>query len=285
MRIHLVISSFLILFCADRAQAFLPPLNVLLDNAFKERVLAPHSMFIFRHRVEPRPGQIIEIDEKILVSQGVYYHQWHLPQFGYPIGATKKTRRYESGGSVLYESASSALLEYFTATKSERFQRVLLSESLIRQENLLQYKPGFVPTGDPQTWDLMANYLTHGNVFLVRTKAGPALGIQGISEPKSQRLVVFDLDGAGLRGLYWQAGGNGISWQVLSTTKLKGMGVLPKTLWLEMGGRPVIQSELIQAHAVAQSEARDFVSQIQRSEKVGLSGDSHEALVLLTSYR
>jgi hypothetical protein len=279
-----LLTLLLALIFSQSVFAFIPPLASLVKDAFEGRKATPVEIVI-RHRVEPKGLEALEIEEHILADRSHTYISWKTPQISQPVWASleKKNYVFSTGGRV--SSHSSLFLKYLVDSSADDYANALFAEQFIHRDQLLQFKPGFELTGDPQSWAIKDNYIQHEGVYLKRLKSGGAgYAITGYREGATSRVVVFDKDSQGIRRLEWKDGEETTAWNFNQITKF-GQGYYPKRMSLERNGVDVVGSELVMIKAVKEKQVGEFRNALQRAGNAPIPQNLEEALKILLSER
>jgi hypothetical protein len=262
-----------------KANAFVPPVNVVLNQMFDGRKAAPGIEVVFRHRV--RAGEdIVDLDEKLLGTRSRTYAVWKLPD-GRSVFATLEKGNYAFTGGQKFTSRSSLFNRSFLSSTAEDFREALIQEGFIRRDQLAQYKPNYNPTGDPSTWNIRENYLIHPDVFLSRFNDTVAFAVMGTNEGNKRRIVHFDRALLGVRRFEWNDANETVAWTFDQFSGGKGSASFPKRLIFHRGDTEIVASEVVSFRLLKEKQLADLI----RSMRGASNGSPDEAVSTLLSYR
>jgi len=269
-------------FCA-LGHAFLPPVNEMLRGVTEGRKNVPVELVV-KHRIAVRGSGTIELEERIFDENRKTLFIWSGGAFGTGVGGTLENTTYRTQGQE-FPTKSVALIRYLTASGAEELRDGLIAERMIRRDQLAQFKPGFSPEGDPQTWNVKENYLIHPDIFLRRLENGIAIAVVGSEEGDERRTVLFDKGLKGIRKLEWKEAEGIQSWNCEGFTPFGAAGNYPRRLFFENNGSEVIQSDILAVRVLNAKSAGDFKNSYRQAEKASLSNNGEGILKLLLSYR
>lgn len=285
MKILLTLSFFLL---ASPAKAFIPPVPSILKEVFGERRGASGVEAHIKHKVTVRPGEVVEVDEKIIRDSTGVYFLWKMPSVqATPIAARYEKQAYWVSKERNLPTRSTVYWKYFVAGSDDEIRDALLSERFIRRDQFHQYKPGFNPSGDPQTWNLKENVVRHEDIYLSRVASSVSIAIRGYQEGNTARVVYFDQNLKSMTRLEWQDNENLASWSFEGATKSAWEKVsLPKRSSLEINRSVVVQSETVAVRSLkdrALFESKNAWNSAAKS--VNVPPNAEAVLKLLVSYR
>jgi hypothetical protein len=268
--------------------AYIPPVPLLLKEIFDGRKPKIAVEAVFRHRVETRSGEPYEIEEKILSERGQALILWKGPGMG-PIAATYDGKNYALSRDKTYPVRSNLFMKYFFSDSAEEFKETLLSEQFVRRDQLLEYKPGFIPNGDPALWNLRQNYLRHDDIFLQRLQdnlTDISIAVQGTHEGTTLRAVYFDRSFKGISRLEWRDGDQWFGWDFEGFARFSADGIYPRRLSFGVQGVEAISSQLVSWRPVRDRQLSEFKSNWKQVARgIGSLASAEPALKLLLSYR
>lgn len=279
MRLGIVLASL----CCVVSHAFLPPVPALVRDAFDGRKPRRASEVVLRHHVEVRPGETVEIEERIALAGSKPLFLFKAMGQGQPLFGTWERRQYQVEDKA-YGARSGAFLKYFLGTSPDDFLNALVAEGYVRRDQLAQFKAGWVPEGDPNTWDVRGNYLRHPDIFLSRLKHGTAVAVIGSDDGGNRRAVYFDPAGKGIRRLEWKEGGGQLAWEFDGFHQVAKEGMYPRFLYYEVNGDEKIRSELLAVRVLSDRGASEF-SAAQRRPRGSVPSNVDAALQLLLGLR
>lgn len=268
---------------ANPAKAFLPNVLDILREVTTGRKPGPVEV-VLRHRIAVKGTGTVEIDERILREGNKFSFLWSGKELGQPIAAGWERYNYIVGDQTI-PSRSLALVSALTVATAEDLREVLIAEQFIRKDHLYQFKPGYVPTGDPQTWEIRENYLRHSDIFLQRMPSGIAIAVVGFEEGAVRKAVFFDRSLKGIRRFEWRDNQETYGWAMDGYAPFAAGGVHPRRLFLEANGGEVISSD-VQAVRLANGRAlSDFKTAWRQAQRQELASNAEGILKLMLSFR
>ena len=271
------------------AFALKPPLAFVLKDVFDNRKPGAAVEVVLKHTIELK-GEKIEIEERIVRERGQTRITWKIPG-GSVVPATYERAGYVIARDHVFPSRTGLFIKYLTYDNSDDFRDQLIAEQFIRRDQLFQYKPGFIPTGDPQTWNMPENYMKHSDIFLSRLSRGIAVAVVGMQDAANRRSVFFDLPKKGsehVDGVYrleWKEDNQVVAWNFDTFVK-SGDGFYPRHGSFEVGGVELINTQVLAWRALrdkALSDSRNQWKALPRGSSLPASVEA--GLKLLLSYR
>jgi hypothetical protein len=264
------------------ARAYIPPIMMMLKEITDGRKGGPTEVII-HHRISVRGSGQVDIDERILHERNRLLFIWSGKEIGTISGSWE---RYNYNiGSRQITSRSAGFLSYLTGFAAEPIRDTLVAEQFMRRDQLLQYRPGFSPTGDPEQWNLKENYLRHGDIFLQRMPSGIAISVVGMEEGSVRKAVFFDRNIKGIRRLEWREGQETHTWNFERFTNFAAGGVFPKRIYFEANGSEVISSDLLNVKVLDAKKLAEYKTAWRQAERTQLNERSEGILQLMLSYR
>lgn len=267
------------------ASAFIPPVADLVAEMFSGRKSAEAIELQFRHSVTVRDGETVEVIETFTGNRSGAVIQWQIA--GQPVVYSDWTQKeYVFRSSKPIASRTGAFIDYFLASSANEFQDRLLRERFLRRDQLLIFKPGYVPAGDPKTWETRANYLNHSDVAIEKVGSEFAYAIVGTSEGEQKRAFYISKTGKSLSRLEWGVGSETASWDFSGPVSLAGVGRLPRLALLKINGATRVASTL----SSAKPTRRDSVATLRNASKQPSASAApspllEEAIRLIVRYR
>lgn len=263
--------------------AFIPPPYQMVREVLEGRKAGTSELWI-RHRFELQQGEIFELEEQWVGDTQKGVGLWKLPAGAFIGGVVLEKKNYVwSGGERRTPLKSLLPLKYLLASSPEDLLGSMVGEHFLTREQLQQYKPGFNPSGDPQTWDVKSNYFKQDGLSLRRAKGVPSYFVTSAEEGAPQRGIYFDKELAGIRRIEWKEGKDTVAWNFDFFSKLQSSGTFPKRMSFEKNGVEVIVSELLVHRPAKEKQSVDLRQTIKAMSTP--SGHYEEGLRLLLSYR
>lgn len=278
----------LIMLLSSSADAFIPPVPSILKEVFGERGGPSGVEAHFKYKVTLRPGEVVEVDEKIIRESGNVYFLWKIPAYqAAPVAARYEKQAYWVSKERNFATRSTVFWKYFIAGSDDEIRDALLAERFIRRDQFYQYKPGFNPSGDPQTWNLKENVLRHDDIYLSRLPSSVSIAIRGYQEGNTSRVVYFDQNLKAMTRLEWQDNENVAAWNFEGTLKSAWDKVLvPKRSSLEVNRAVLIQGETVLVRALKDRALFESKAAWNNAAKaVSVPPNVEAVLKLLVSYR
>jgi hypothetical protein len=224
--------ALLVLVLSQTSWGFIPPVGEMLTDIFTGRKPAEALEITFRHMVQIKEGEVAEVIEQFIGNRAGGVIRWQIA--GQPVAyADWNGKEYAFRNGKSMPSRTSAFIEMFLAESSTIYLDRLLREHFVRREQLLQFKPGYKPDGDPKTWGTRENYLLHEDIFLVKNGREFGYAIVGMNEPEQRRSVVLSKIGRGVQRLEWLVGTENASWDC-SGFSPQGNGRVPRLCTLQI---------------------------------------------------
>ncbi len=277
--------AFLICLFYFQASAFIPPVADLVAEVFSGRKGGEAVELQFRHTVTVRDGETVEVIETFTGNRSGAVIQWQMA--GQPVVYSDWTQKeYVFRNSKSIASRTGAFIDYFLVSSASDYQERLLRERFLRRDQLLIFKPGYVPAGDPKTWDTRGNYLNHSDIAIEKVGNEFAYAIVGTSEGEQKRAFYLSRTGRALSRLEWGVGGETAAWDFSNPVSLPGVGRLPRLSLLKINGATRVATTLSSAKPIR----RDSVATLrnasrQPSASAAPSALLEEAIRLIVRYR
>ena len=264
-----------LLFFHAAAHAFIPPVPAVVKEIFYGRKPKRATEIVLRHVIEAKPGEVIEVEERIMTERGRARFRWRIG--GQPVGGQLERDGYLVEGGSKIETRSRLFLKYLLTASDTDFLNALQEEGFVRRDQLQQFKPGYSPDGDPNLWDVRGAYLRHADIYLHRVRQSVGIAVEG----DAKRIVYFDQGLHGVRRLEWRDG-TPVAWDFDGFhTPGKEGGFYPRHLYFSVNGEEKIRSELVAIRGASDRQVAEFTA----SPKGGPSGSAEAALQFLLSYR
>lgn len=264
--------------------AFVPPVAALIRDSLESRKSQPFSELVFRHRIEARPGEFVEVEEQWIGNFQSAALLFKVPG-GNILGAAQYDRRnyvFSTGAKVT--SVSSLLPKYLLTSSSEDLLGSLLAEKFVKRDHLNQFKPGFEPKGDPQTWEVKEFYIQHEGAALRRVGSEPAYAFTGAgNEDPNHQSVYFRKEAGGIRRFEWKRGAEMAAWNMDGFTRFQTAGIFPKQFQFERNGQVLVTSELLVHRPAKDKQVADLKKWTKTAP--GLASPYEEAVKVLLSFR
>ena len=272
-------------FLSLSANAFFPQLQEQLSDVFTGRKLSDAVELDFRHQVPIREGEVVDVIERFIGTRFNGLIRWQIP--GQPEVTCEWTgKEYLFRGAKPIPSRTGVFIDYFLAPTGGEFLDRLLRERFVNREQLLQYKPGYLPVGDPKTWDTKNNILLHDDVFLVRSGKEFGIAYMGMNEGEQKRTVVVAKNGRGIQRLEWGVTGETAFWEFSGFTSQPILGRLPRTFALAVNGIERVRSTVVSARPTKRDAlATARLAAKQPSAQQPPSSQLEEAVRLIVRYR
>ncbi|NBW98328.1 hypothetical protein EBR03_02030 [bacterium] len=262
---------------------FVPPLTLVFKTCYEGRKPQPTET-VFRHQVTLRTGEVLNIEEKLAEIGGKTYLTFRSPTYG-EVGATWNRGLYAFGSDRKISSKSQAFVSFFTLQSSDRFRDVLLDENFLRRDQFEQYRTGFVPQGDPATWDIKAGYIVHPLVFFSKAPAGFAIVAAGSDDLRARKAVFFDKEKMVVSRFEWREGNQTTAWNFQNFKKVAGDGTYPFELSFAIEDKEVIKTAVVNRQYLKGKTRSQWLERFSNLSKNPLNPQMEEALKLLLSYR
>lgn len=271
------------IFFLDAASAFIAPLNSVINEVVDLRSAAPQEL-VWRHRVFVPNQEPVQLDESIYCDRGNLSVHWRIG--GQTILGQLSSKGYSipSAGKI-FPLRSALFAKMMCSTSAEEVREALLQERFIRREQLVQFKPEYQPSGDPNLWDTKANYILHDDISLKRLKSGTAIGVAGTEGDNPGRSVYFDRSSNNIARLEWRNGTDRIAWNFERFMATEGRGLFPRKASFEAMGSERVSSELILARAFSGKSANVYRAERLRVSSAVPNESLLTALSILLSYR
>jgi hypothetical protein len=272
--------------------AFIPPVSEMLNDIFSGRKNLEAVELVFRHQVQVKEGEFVEVNETFTGTRNQGQISWEIAGQT-PTQAEWNGKDYVLRGGKTIPSRTSVFIDYFMLDSGGDYQDRLLRERFIRRDQLLQFKPGYKPEGDPKTWDTKGNTLRHEDIGFKKVGRDSAIEILGLSEGDQRRAVYLATEkkgnarvGKGVAKLEWGVGPEKAAWDFSAFSGFSGLGRLPRVFSLEINGTERVRSTLVSARPVK----RDAIFTARTAAKQGsagapASGLLEEAIRLIVRYR
>ncbi len=264
---------------------FVPPVNELLSDVFAGRKNGEAMELTFRHMVQIKEGEVAEVIEQFTGNRqgGVIRYQVAGQP---PVYADWNGKEYSFRGGKSMPSRTSAFIDIFLAESSGAYLDRLLREHFVRREQLLQFKPGYQPQGDPKTWGTKENYLQHDDIFLVKTGREFGWAIGGMNEPEQKRTVVLSKAGRGVQRLEWVVGTESATWDCSGFTPQGTVGRLPRLCSMTINGVERVRTTVSSVRSIKKDAlATARLASRQPSAAAPPSPLLEEAVRLIVRYR
>lgn len=277
---------FIFLLWYQTASAFIPPLTAMIRDVFEARKPAVASEARLKHRVEISPGQFVELEERIFKEKSETLFLWRQVGQNAILAGRLEGQNYFLAKDKALPTASILIVNYLLLTSADTFRDLLLNEQFIRRDQLYQFRPGFMPQGDPQTWNLKENYFRHDDMYLTRFSGGVAVVVQGLNDSGNVRSVSFDRAEKGLVALQWKQGDQTVEWDLDQFSGKPTEGYYPRRLTFGRNGTTVVQSELFGVRKINDKQIYEFRQTWKQASKTYTESPALEnALKILLSYR
>ncbi len=265
--------------------AFIPPISEKLVEIFGNRKSSEVVELQFRHLVQVKEGEFVEVIEQFLGTRAGGLIQWQMAGQP-PVYSDWTTKEYQFRDGRTLPSRTGAFIDYFLVDGGTEYLDRLMRERFLRRDQLLQYKPGYKPEGDPKTWDTKGNYLLHDDIDLQKVGKEFGIAVNGMTEGDQKRTVYFSRDGKGVLRLEWGVGAENAAWDFTGFTSFGPLGRLPRFSTLQINGMERVKSTLSQARAVKRDTlATARTASKQPSASSPPSSALEEAIRLIVRYR
>lgn len=265
------------------AIAFIPPVSSMLREVTDGRKAGSFEVVI-RHRMSVRGSGAVEVEERIVNERNRHSLLWSGSAFPRGLAGTFERYQYIVGDTAI-AARSAAWVTYLAGIGGDALRDVLLNEQFVRRDQLLQYKPGWTPAGDPQTWELRENYLRHPDICLKRFAGSVAIAIVGMEEGSVAKTLYIDKALKGIRRLEWKDGQEVNAWNFESFSPMPAGGQFPRRITFETGGAEVITSDLIAARPITGKALSDFKNSWKQAHREPAASSGEGILKLLLSFR
>lgn len=270
---------------AVRAEAFIPPVSRLIADAVENKKAAKAIELVMRHRVQTNQGQPVEVEERLLWDRGRVQLFFKVPGVAQFIAVGVDSRGYSLDYGKTWSRRSRVFYNAFFADSADELLEPLLSDEFIRRDQLVQYKPGFQPTGDPKDWELKEGYLRHDDIYLHRLGRTVAIAVAGATDAQHRRVVYFDRDRKSVRRFEWTDGADTVAWNYESFLKSPPIGQTARHLTFEVNGSERIQTDVLQVLSPSDRQVSDLKRLPHLSRGATPPAQVEEVLGLLLSYR
>ncbi len=265
---------------------FMPPLNAVVKDLFDYRKPGLAIEILFKHHVDLKVGEPVDIEERLVAERGQALFMWR--PVGQPVVQVARWdgQGYLTGKNERMPSHSSLFLRYFVIDNPDVFRDALIQEQFTRRDQWYEFKPGFTPEGDPQTWNMKENYLRHDDIFLSRLPQGIAISVQGTDEAGNQKIVYFDRSLHGLDRLEWRQSGVVTAWNFEQFVRRQNEGFFPMKAMFESGGNVLVTTEVQSVRHLRDKQLAEFKNSWKASARTATpSAEVATALKALLSYR
>lgn len=266
------------------AFGFLPPLTSIVHDVFDFRKGGPAIEIVFRHHIDLKVGDPVDLEERLVSERGQTLGIWKVVGQGPILVARWDGQGYTSGKDKI-PSRSAIFIKYFTQDNPDNFRDALISEQFTRRDQWYQFKPGFTPEGDPQTWAIKDNYLRHDDIYLSRLPQGISIAVQGTDEAGNQKIVYFDRSLHGLSRLEWRQNGVVTAWNFETFSRRQGDGFYPAHATFESGGAVLVSTDVQSVRHLKDKQLADFNNTFKSAHPGSPSSTVSAALKALLSYR
>ncbi len=268
-----------------QAHAFFPPVSEIVADAVSGRKPTEAVEISFRHQVQIRPGESVEVLEQFLGGRGNGLFRWQVAGQP-PVYAEWNGKGYSFRNAKPIASRTNAFMDYFLVSSGPEYLDRLLRERFIRRDQLTQFKGSYQMQGDPKTWNPKDHFIRHSDVYLSRYGSQFGITVAGVSEGDQRRLVAFSKTTKNLLRLEWGAGAEAVAWEFSGSVVQPVLGRLPRLAVLQVGGTEKVRTTLVSAKPAK----RDTVATARLESKESSSasvptGAMDEALHLLLRYR
>lgn len=279
---------YLSLFCVFSLSAygFIPPVSSLLKEIFDSRKSGEPLEYVFVHQVANSAGGWSEVEERLIKDAKGLKFLWKPANSAGFISGSLEKRSYQIGTERKIPARSVLFLKNFTASSAFEFRDALINERFLRWDQLKQFKEGFDPQGDPQSWDIKGNFISHDSITLALLPSGPAVAVVGYQDPSSRHVVYLDKSGLGVLKIEWSEPAENTSWAFDKLSLNFKESLFPKRATLSRGGREIIQSELVSLRPLNRRQLADWLQAWQKAGKVLINAPvAEEALNVLLGSR
>lgn len=277
--------SFLLVFSL-KAAAFIPPISAVLKEIFDGRKFSEGTELTLNHRVLTNNGEWSEVEEKILLeNRGMKFIWKTIAPEAFFSGQLEK-RTYSLAGDKKIPSRSLLFLKNYSAGSAMEFRDALVGEKFLRWDQMKQFKEGFEPQGDPQTWNVKSQYLEQEAISLALLPTGPSIAVVGFQDGNSRKTVYFDKGLLGIKKFDWLEGKESISWNFDQFSVAVNESLFPKKANFTKDGRDIIQSELMGIRQLSKRQSVEWMKTWQKANKtINNSPVSEDTLRTLLSFR
>jgi len=262
---------------------FVPPLSAVFKANFDSRKSGFQETFL-RHQILLKSGETLALEERFAKLNGKIYTVFKSPLYG-EFSAVWTKAGYLFSAERKIPSRSVAFMTYFTTSQPDVFREVLIDEKMIKRDQFSQYKPSFVPEGDPAQWNLNDNYLIQPHLFFARTPFGPSIIAVGLEEGSNRRAVFFEKDSLILSRIEWKNDKEVTSWNFGNPQKLPQDGVFPREMFFQVEDKEIVKTSLVSRNALEERSKKQWLAKHASSSKGSLNPTVEEALKILLSYR
>jgi hypothetical protein len=279
------IFGLILCLCFVEASAFIPPVGDLISEVLGGRKGSEAVELQFRHNVTVRDGETVEVIETFTGNRSGAIVQWQIA--GQPaVYSDWNQKEYVFRNSKSIASRTGVFIDYLLASSASEFQERLLKERFLRRDQLLIFKPGYVPAGDPKNWETRANYLNHSDVAIEKVGNEFAYAIVGMSEGDQRRAFYISRTGKALSRLEWGVGSETAVWDFSNSVSMPGIGKLPRLALLKINGATRVATTL----SSAKPTRRDTVATLRNASRQASSSSApsallEEAIRLIVRYR
>jgi len=282
MKTRIAIGIFLI---GSLCYGFIPPISEQLNDVFAGRKGNEALELTFRHQVQVKEGEFVEVIETFIGNRSGGLIQFQIG--GQPAAYADWTgKEYVFRNGKTIPSRTAAFIDYFLADSGAEFQDRLLRERFLRRDQLLQFKPGYQPKGDPKTWETKDNYLNHDDISWQKGGKEFAVSVVGMNEGDQRRAFYIAKGGRGITRLEWIVGPEKASWDFSGFAATGGLGKLPRVFSLQINSMERVRSALSSAKPVKRDAlATARAASKQPSASAPPSELLEQAVRLLVRYR
>ncbi|MSP19012.1 MAG: hypothetical protein EXR74_05530 [Bdellovibrionales bacterium] len=269
-----------------KAVAFIPPISAVLKEIFDARKFTEGTELTLNHRVVTNNGEWSEIEEKILLENRGMKFIWKPMALEAFFSGQLEKRTYWLGGDKKIPSRSLLFLKSYTAGSAMEFRDALVGEKFLKWDQMKQFKEGFEPQGDPQTWNVKSQYLEQEAISLALLPTGPSIAVVGFQDGNSRKTVYFDKGLLGIKKIEWSEGKESISWNFDQFSVAVNQSLFPRKANLIKDGRDIIQSELIGIRQLSKRQWIEWMKVWQKANQtINNSPASEETIRILLSFR
>lgn len=269
------------------AQAFIPSVPGILKEVFDNGHTGKPWEVVIRHRIEPRPGEVYLVEEKMLEEKGRLSFLWSGSVLGHATSGTLESSSEKSGyvlaGGHSIGTSSIVLPRYLAWSSADQMRDILLKEGFLRRDQFAEFEPNTTFEGDPQGWDLREKYIRHSDIYLHRLGSLTAIAVAGTEQANAKRIIYFDKGLRGIRRLEWVDGEAVAAWTLEGFSGKEGH---PRHFTFEWNGNLVVTSDILFSRAAGDRQVQEFKAAARlASHDTSLSSGAESALKTLLSYR
>ncbi len=266
------------------ANAFVPPVSELLQDVFAGRKAGEGLELVFRHLVQVREGTFVEVVETFTGNRQGGVIQWQIPGQA-PVYSEWNTREYNFKGGKSIPSRTSAFIDYFLDQGSNEYLDRLLRERFIRRDQLIQFKPGYKPEGDPKTWETKDSYLHHDDIYLSKVGNEFTVAVVGMKEGEQKRAFYVNRQGRGIARIEWGVGTEKALWDFSAFQSAGSAGRLPRVFSLTINGLERVKSTVASAQVLKRDQLATARAAAKQPSSTAPSDALEEAVRLIVRYR